>query len=366
MQNIKRKLIDLKNTVTRHDILLSIVIAISLIAVGTFMGWYNNKVVPVNPLPLAHYSLEKSNPLSFMSDWDGPNYINIAKHGYPQVSLANFFPLYPIFIRLFKLVINSWLDSALLVAWVSLVGAVYFYLKIVKQLFNVKDSPEAVRGLVFFLLFPSAVFLIATYTESLFAFLALGAIYFALKRKYLPAGLFALFCTATHITGIFVLVLMTLILLEQKLKLSKVITAFVVGSLGLVGYMIFLWEKFRKPLAFITSQENHGWLKYGESRLITTIDLFNVIFIILLIISVLYWWRKRKSFSVYSFLFLLIPIIGKQFGGYNRYVLMAFPVQLMLYAYLRDKKLGYVFAIVLLAISWSYFLFQYAGGYIGG
>jgi Gpi18-like mannosyltransferase len=252
------------------------------------------------------------------------------------------------------------------VSWFSLIGSVYFYIKIIKRLFGLKDNQEALRGLMFFILFPTAVFLLATYTESLFAFLALGSIYFALKKNYLAAGLFALACSATHITGMFVVLLMAMILLEEHVKKSKIVLAFAVGIVGLVSYMYFLWDRFGQPLAFITSQEGHGWLKYGDARLINSIDLFNVIFIVLLIISVVYWRQRRKSFSVYSMLFLLIPLIGKQFGGYNRYVLMAFPLQLMLYNYLRHKKIGYVFAIALISISWSYFLFQYAGGYIGG
>lgn len=366
MHEFKNQLNKLKNKIIKRDVLLAITIAFGLIVLGSFMGWYNNKIIPANQLPIAHYSLEKNNPLSFMANWDSPDYINIAKHGYTEVSISNYFPLYPITIRLVKLIINSWLDSALLIAYLSLIGAVYFFLKILKLLFNIKNNTEAIRGLVFFGLFPTAVFLIAAYTESLFAFLALGAIYFALKNKYLPAAFFALLCTATHITGIFVLILMIMILLEQKLKISKIIISFIVGSVGLLSYMFYLWDKFKKPLAFITSQESHGWLKYGESRLITTVDLYNVVFIILLIISTIYWWRKRKSFSIYSFLFLLIPIVGKQFGGFNRYVLMAFPIQLMLYGYLKDKRIGYLLTVVLFAISWSYFLFQYAGGYIGG
>jgi Gpi18-like mannosyltransferase len=357
-----------KKQVVKRDLLLAIVIGLSIIIVGVFFGWYNNKVIPINPATSARYTMEPSNPLEFMSNWDGPNYLTIARHSYQTVNNTNFFPLYPVFIRLVADVIGSYLDSALLIAWLSLIGAIYFYLKILKRVYKIDDNLEAVRGLLFFILFPTAVFFLATYTESLFAFLALGAVYYAFQKKLLAVALFTLLCTATHITGIFVLVLIILLLREEKVKLKNIAATAIVGSLGLLSYMYYLNQTFRRPLAFISSQKQHGWLSVSSkySSLIGSIDFFNGLFIILLILTVIYWWNKRKSFSIYSFLFLLVPIVGKQFGGFNRYVLMAFPAQLMLYSYLRNRRLAYSVILVVFAISWAYFLLQYAAGYVGG
>ncbi|HUC87988.1 MAG TPA: mannosyltransferase family protein [Candidatus Binatia bacterium] len=358
--------IELRKKLLKSDGLLAVSCAVSLIAVAIFISWYNNKVVPLNADPTARYTLEPNNFLKFMSNWDGPNYIELAKHGYTNIVQANFFPLYPLVIRLLRVVIGSPLVSALLVSWLSLIGSLYFYLKIIKHVFKLKVNAEALRCLIFFILFPTAIFLLATYTEGLLTFLALAAIYCGLKKHYLPAAVLVMLATATHITGLLVLVLVALILLEEGVKRSRVILGAAIGSLGLISYMYFLWRRFDRPLAFITSQEDHGWLRPGFSRLASTIDLFNVVFIILLILTVIYWWNRRKSFAIYAFLFLMIPLIGRQFGGFNRYVLIAFPVQLMLYSYLRNKKLAYTFIIAFMAIIWTYFTLQYAGGYVGG
>ena len=134
------------------------------------MGWYNNKVVLPNPAVSAHYTQEPTNPLSFMSNWDGPDYLPIAKSGYTAFDQSNFYPLYPLLIDLVHFVISSPLVSALLLSWFCFAGAIYFYLKIIKLIFNVADNEEALRGLLFFILFPTAVFFLATYTEALFAF----------------------------------------------------------------------------------------------------------------------------------------------------------------------------------------------------
>ena len=288
----------LKRFVVSRDYLLAITLAIVVIAGSVFLGWYNNKVVLPNPAVSAHYTQEPTNPLSFMSNWDGPDYLQIAKSGYTAFDQANFYPLYPMLIDLVHFIISSPLVSALLLSWFCFAGAIYFYLKIIKLIFNVADNEEALRGLLFFILFPTAVFFLATYTEALFAFLALGAIYFALRRNYLAAGAFLLLTTATHLTGIMVWILVVLILLEQKVHISKVTWTAVIGSLGLVSYMIFLQIHFHDFLAFITSQKNHGWLQHSYIDILTQAQFFNIVFILLLVLAAIYWWHRQKSFSV--------------------------------------------------------------------
>jgi hypothetical protein len=352
--------------VERNDLLLAAIVAIIVIITGLFLGWSNNKVFPSFPPAHYHYNREPNNPLSFMSDWDGPDYLSIVQSGYHTLFQANFFPLYPLIIYLLKFVVRSSLDSALLVAWLSLIGALYFYIKIVKKLFAVKALADICMALMFFVLFPTGVFLIATYTESLYAMLSLGAIYYSLQKKYLYVALLLLLCTATHITAPLVVILSAMILWEQKARLINIIPVVFVGSLGLVAYMVSLQRRFHDPLAFIKAQKQiHGWFQHGYLNLITSASGFNVLFIVLLIMAAFYWWHSRKSFSVYCLLFLLIPILGRQYGGFNRYVLMAFPVQLMLFNYFVTKKKVYPYALLLTGILWIFFTLQYAAGYIG-
>lgn len=354
--------------ISKHDLLFAVTVALCYIVIGVGLGWYNNKVVLANPAPIAHYIGEPGNRLSFMSNWDGPNYLYIASKGYTSVAITNFFPLYPLLIRLFHSVISSWLISGLLIAWISTMAALYYYIKIVRELFKVDSADRLLQALLLFILFPTGIFLIATYTESLFAALALGSVYYALRRKWIYSAVLLAFCTATHITGLFVLVMIALLLWEQGVSIGKIAASALIGSLGLLSFMYYLQSTYRQPLAFITQQKRHGWMvSNGYSSFFNSIDFFNVIFICLLIAAIFYWWKRHKSLSAYSFLFLLIPTVGKQFGGFNRYVLMAFPIPLMIYGWTTSRKaVFYTVAITFFTISWSYFLFQYAGGYVGG
>jgi len=366
MKKFKAGVQNLAVTIVRRELLLAVVVAAFLVVGGGFLGHQNNGIVPLDPVGLAHYQGEPHNHLDFLANWDAADYIAISQHGYLDAGLANFFPLYPLLIRAVNLALTSPLDSALVVAWAGLIGAIYFYLKIIKLLFRVTANQEALRGTLLFLLFPTGVFLFAPYTEGLLGLLALGAIYYAFRKNYLLTALFSLFATATHITGVFVLILVGLIMLEEGAKLTKMAFTVAVGSLGLVTYMVYLQVRFHSALAFIAAQEGHGWLDHKYAHLITELSLINSVIMVLLVAAAIYWWPQRKSFSIYSLLFLAIPVVGGQLGGFNRYALMAFPVQWMLYERFRKNSLGYALVMAATTVLWAHYLFQYAGGYIGG
>jgi len=247
-----------------------------------------------------------------------------------------------------------------------MIGAIFYYLKVIKLLFKVDDNLEALRACLIFLLFPAAFYLMAVYTESLFAFLSLGAIYYALKKRYLVAGLLTALATLTHINGAFLVILVVLILLEEKERVRNIVISFVVGCLGLIAYMAYLWAKYRNPFEFIAAQHDHGWLRHSILGSLGDFSAVDYILVIVIIMSIIYWWKRRRSFAIYSFFYLLIPIIGGQFGGYPRYSLMAFPVQFMLYDYLKDKKFAYQLILILFSIGWTYFMIEFAAGYIVG
>ena len=352
--------------ILKRDILLALAVALVVICIGTYLGQENNNLVPINALDISHYRNEPSNPLSFLSNWDGPNYIQISQSGYENVSQTNFFPFYPLAVAVVNLIVASPLTSAILVSWLSFVGAIYFYLKILKRQFHLKNNTDALRGVLFFVFFPSAIFFLATYTEALFACLALAAIYSALRKDYLAAGLLSMLASLTHITGVFVLALVVMILFEEKLERMKILVAGGIGSLGILSFMDFLFLKFQNPFAFITAQQNHGWLEHHYSILLSEVDVVNFLIIILIVASAFYWWNKRRSFSIYVLLYLCIPLLGGQIGGFDRYALMAFPVPFMLFAIFRQRMTGYALTLAAFAILWTHYVFLYSGGYIGG
>src|ERR1700677_1117403 len=147
----------LKSDVLSHDFILATVIGVCLIIGTLFLGLENNKVVPLNTDPAAHYLAEPSNPLRLLANWDGPDYLKIATHGYSSITETNFFPLYPLSIYVVKTIISSPLDAALIISWVCFILAIYYYLKLAKILFSLKTNAEALRAVALFVLFPTGI-----------------------------------------------------------------------------------------------------------------------------------------------------------------------------------------------------------------
>ena len=364
VKETKNKLAQLGKLIEENDWLLAIIAGILVIAVGFFVGWYNNKIIPT--YDNLHFLTTSSNPLRILSNWDGPDYLSIAKNGYMAAKSTSFFPLYPLFIRAFHYVFRSYLWSGLMVSWVCMVGAIYFYLQIARETGIVKSSQESFKALVVFLFIPTGVFLFAAYGMSLVCMLGFASVYFALKKRWYLVAILLMLAAAAHPLGVLFIIFDTIILLSNRVSLLKIAATFITGCLGLLGYMVYLYVAYDNALGFVKQQQKvHGWLGGHYLTLITSTNFLNAMFYILVILSVLYFIKKRPSFAFFSALFLLIPIIGGQWGGFNRYVLIDFTIPLMIYDYLKNKVYLYTSTTILLVIFWTYTLLQYAGGYIG-
>lgn len=362
--SLKQRFVRLYKSIINNELYLAIALTIFLVVVGSIIGHESVLHIAPNNAKTARYLSDPHNTVSFLANWDGVDYLSIARHGYTTKFLTGWLPVYPLLIRFFALFLHSYLMSALVISWVSLVGAIYFYQKITKRLFGVTDNIEALKATLFFVLFPTGIYLIAAYTESLFSFLALGAIYFALQKRSIQAALFVMIASATHINGIVILLLVLLILFEQKEKLRNLAFTAIIGSVGLLSYMAFLWYRYDNPILYVSAQRAHGWLRKSLLQNLGSFGVLDTTLAIAVLIAAIYWWSRRKSFSVYAFLYLLIPLVGGQFGGFPRYTLAIFPLQFMLYGYTKNKPILYLATLVICTVSWVYILMQFAVGYV--
>jgi Gpi18-like mannosyltransferase len=351
---------------SENEWLTAITISLILIIVGLLIGILSSSHLNINHAANAHYQLNQTSKLDFLANWDGARYLSIAKNGYNNQFITGWLPLYPLLIRFVHLIINSYLISGLIISWISLIGALYFYQKIIKIVFNTTNNMDSLKATLLFGLFPSGVYLLAVYTESLFACLALGAIYYALKSRYIVAALLTMFATATHINGVFILIFIALILWERKEKLFNILIGLAIGSLGIVSYMLYLYLKFNNALDYVTAQKDHGWLHKSIFSHLSSFGILNGILALLIIACVIFWWNRKRSFSIYSMFYLLIPLVGGQLGGYLRYVMVAFPLEFMIYDLLKRSRYAYGIVISLFVVSWIYILIRFSTGYIIG
>ena len=198
----------------------------------------------------------------------------------------------------------------------------------------------------------------------MYALLALAAIYFAYKKKLILTALLTILATAAHITGFFLIPIVVLMLFEEKVSKIKSLAVGAIGSIGIIAYSIYLWIKFNSPFEFVHSQTVHHWLKNKIWYSYDSISILDLFLLISLITTVIYWYKRKRSFSFYTLLFIAIPLIGGQFDGFARYTLMAFPMQLMFFDYLKNKIESQFISLMILSSLWTYSVILFAAGFV--
>jgi Gpi18-like mannosyltransferase len=151
--------------------------------------------------------------LSIWSYWDGEHYVADALDGYfqaPRYVSPAFFPMYPLLVRSFSEVFGGAPSKEALSYWGPLLSllflpfAFYFIYEIARQGWGERAAKGTMLTLAFF---PTAFFLNAAYTESLFLALSAGSLWaIRVKRSLRLACILAGLATATRNVGIFLVV----------------------------------------------------------------------------------------------------------------------------------------------------------------
>ena len=120
-------------------------------------------------------------------NFDGEHYLLIAQNGYKPLTYF-YFPLYPLIIRIFTFINKSQISFAtagLLVSHFAFLLALVGMMKLIK--IDFKDK-IAYTALVLILLFPTSVYFVGFYAESLFLALAVWSFYGVRKKNWFLAG----------------------------------------------------------------------------------------------------------------------------------------------------------------------------------
>ena len=325
-------------------------------------------------------------------------------HGPHVQSSVAFFPGYPLAIRGVGWVVGDEPRGAIAVTFACGLGvAVMFFRWCAARM----SSIAAAFALGILLSYPFAFYLFgAVYGDALFIAAVLGAFLLVEKDQPVLAGLVGIVATATRPVGAAVVVGLVVRVLEREGVLvgspftrAREAGARLVGSrpadagststavgatggtataladappasdripwfprgldlsrfrvrdlgvllsgLGLVGYAVYLWDRFGEPLAFEQVAGAKGWdqapgprtwLKFGlGSRILHppygTLDLALIgqalITLALLLLVPVVIRRFGWGYGAYALVVILLPAIStKDFGGMGRYALAAFP-----------------------------------------
>ncbi|MEN8253197.1 MAG: hypothetical protein ABFQ62_02350 [Patescibacteria group bacterium] len=319
--------------------------------------------------------------LGAWANFDGIHYLSIAGRGY--VDEGRFLPLYPILIKIFSFNAPAYsvlqLIIAQLISFTSLIIFFKYLNKLIKLDFN---SYQISNILYLILLFPTSFFLLSIYAESLFLATTVLSFYFARKKHWRRAALFASLTSITRLTGIVVIlvILYEFLVLEKILRKQFVksfsqikknyinILFFILSFFPISIYSYFNYLKWQDPLYFIHA---HSQLANSRStstlinpirtifryfKIIFTFDFsiyeywiatleLGVFFFAIFLIYKLWQKKIRVSYLIYSIFSLLLPILSGTFSGLPRYMLTIFPIFIIL-GQINFRKIKFLYYMI--------------------
>lgn len=159
---------------------------------ATQLGW--------RPMPPLHYEDAGFAFLGIWERWDACWYLRVGAFGYRiEEDAVAFFPLYPSLIATMH---GSGLDATLAGLVISGIGAMAAAVGVVRLVAADFGTPVARRTAALILLAPSAVFLLAPFTEPLFLALAVWALVLAREGRWGGAALLAPLAALTRAHGV--------------------------------------------------------------------------------------------------------------------------------------------------------------------
>ena len=149
--------------------------------------------------------------------WDAAHYIHLIEEGYQgytengQHLFLVFFPGYVWAVRLLRLVIPSTALAGTALSCLCYGGACCYLYRLAGEAYNGRVARDA---LLYMSLFPFSFFSGLVMTEGLFLLAATGACWYAWRGKWLAFGLFGALAALTRMTGLLVIVVGVIRLLE--------------------------------------------------------------------------------------------------------------------------------------------------------
>ena len=341
--------------------------------------------------------------------WDGQWYLKIVEQGYgleqfmvdgqeivTHASTA-FFPLYPALIWLLSRVlpVSPVVAPALAGTLISSLGTLVGLMVIHRQVIREYGANVADRTIRYLLIFPTAFFFFAVYTEGLFLALSALAMVSARNHRWWQGGLWTGLAAASRPSGILVGLVVgieyLLWLRRSGRRPNWEAASFLLAPSGLIGYLVYLQARFGNPFAFLEAQQNVIWGRrpaaFWETlvNIITSVDFppagllepqrvteairpdlffggyhefngFNLAFYVsALAVTALSYRRVPLSWTLYSAALLLFPLTSPvpqvPLQSLPRYMLPAFPLFITLALWGQkpavDRLIAFPFVVLL-------------------
>jgi hypothetical protein len=179
--------------------------------------------------------------------------------------------------------------------------------------------------------------------------LAIGAFYAGERRRWLWAGVLATLAGITRVNGFLILAGLALLYLEQiEFRLARIhwnALFLIVGAVGPLVHLGFLWIRYGSPFEFWHAQYVHGWgkevpvsaalaeiwaginptlLASGRGASLTFVQILSPAFLLVVVA----WgvWKKKLAWSYATWSVLMAASAFTKWTSAGRYVAVVFPV----------------------------------------
>ena len=271
-------------------------------------------------------------PIDLWARWDSTWYLTIAQNGYHGAAeTLAFWPLYPALVALVGAALGGHhLVAGVLISLVALLGALILLERLGSLVVGV---PSGRRAVLYLSLFPTAFFLGAVYSESLYLLLAVGAFLLAERGRFLPAGVVAGLAILTRVAGVALLPALALIAWRSGQRRRALISLAIAPALAGIQLLVVerqrgglhdlfhaqaLWQRHLSPagpLGGIWHGLGKAWTTTleladpgGPDRLWPS-ELLNAGFLILFVVlTVIAWRRVGAPYGLFAALSLALPL----------------------------------------------------------
>lgn len=322
--------------------------------------------------------------------WDSGHYADILSNGYKSPDSAAFFPMYPFLGRFVNIFTHNPFVSLLIVSNISFLFAVIFIYKLVRD----KYGEECAGRTAFYIsIFPTSFFFTCALSESIFLLMTVLAFYFAEKEEWGFSGLFGIFCGLTRSVGIFMIIPIGIIYLAKKRydirRIESDIIPVLLMPLGILILMAILMMSGRPPLDFITAghiwDRFYAWPWWDIARSIGQVSATSFVGILkgqfmvktflsvslvslFLVLSVCTLFEQGAGYGIYALMSLLFFLSNpsKQYALYGdlRYIIVIFPVFILLAKYGKNRYIDHLIVTFSLLMLGILAVFNGLGGWI--
>ena len=318
------------------------------------------------------------NPIQLHARWDSFWYKDIATNGYSFqklefVSNIVYFPLYPFLTRLLAFLVGGNIVVAgIVLSTLSVAVGIIYLFKLVKE-FHPNINPYL--PILFLLTFPTAFFLNAMYTESLFLFLSTACFYYGLRRNFIAASIFGLFAALTRLTGflLFIPILWEYIsYFGLKKPFNMNLLSLLLIPFGTFCFFLYHYFAFGDFFLFLKVESTFGrTFHVDENEFLPTnhpamvnflIDCMFVVFA--LVTSFFVLTRLRFSYGLYMLATIAIALSSGKIMSMGRYILVLFPIYILL-ASIKSESVRYAYAM-LSTLLLSMYITLFVNGYWAG